>query len=81
MEDLVNLKKVIFENHDISNIRDSMKKCLHNILQTPRIIEISILFNLLNLIYKEELQLDIKEIKNILNLVRFPMKFQKLSDD
>lgn len=81
MDDLVNLKKVIFENNDISYIRDSMKKCLHNILQTPKIIEISIFFNLLNLLYKEELQLEIKEIKSILNLVRFPMKFQMLSEE
>jgi hypothetical protein len=76
LENLTEFKKNIYETNDKEKLRHSIKKCLEEFVETPDKSELALFYYLLNLVTDKDLEIEIKRSKKILDLVRFPLKFQ-----
>ena len=78
MEHFLKLKTLIDESENITKINLQLEKCLDKLLDKPDKAKVCILYYLIDRINEES---KIKErTKKVINLVRFPLKFNSKID-
>lgn len=78
MEHFLKLKTLIDESENITKINLQLEKCLDKLLDEPDKAKFCILYYLIDMINEES---KIKErTKKVINLVRFPLKFNSKID-
>ncbi|KAF5140510.1 hypothetical protein AAJ76_5600023978 [Vairimorpha ceranae] len=78
MEHFLKLKTLIDESENITKINLQLEKCLDKLLDKPDKAKFCILYYLIDMINEES---KIKErTKKVINLVRFPLKFNSKID-